>query len=298
MNAALEKQIKEKKSVALSSVFASIILTGGKLTVGLMTGSLGILSEAAHSALDFGAALITYFAVRVSDKPADDTHHYGHQKVENLSALAETFLLFITCIWIIKEAVSRLFFKEVPMEVNAWSYIVIILSIVIDFSRSRALSKTAKKYNSQALEADAMHFSSDILSSLVVLLGLILTQFNLKAADPVAALIVAALVIVASIRLSKKASDVLLDRAPQEMRDIVIEEVLCINGVCECHKLRLRQSGSRIYGDLHVVLQRELTFAEGHEISHTIEDQLSKHGIDIVVHFEPEEEKQGQESIS
>lgn len=293
----VQNQVAEKKAVALSSVFASMFLTGGKLTVGLLTGSLGILSEAAHSALDFGAALITYFAVRVSDKPADDTHHYGHHKVENLSALAETFLLLITCIWIIKEAVARLFFKEAELEVNIWSFAVIITSILIDFSRSRALARAAKKYNSQALEADAMHFSSDILSSIVVLFGLVLVSFDIKIADPIAALIVAILVIVASIRLGKRATDVLLDRAPVELNEIVINEILCINGVCDCHKIRLRQSGPRVYGDLHVVVKRDITFLEGHEISNTIEAKLAEHGIDIIVHFEPEAEKGGQEAV-
>lgn len=285
----LHKQIEEKKAVALSSVIASMFLTGGKLFVGLMTGSLGILSEAAHSALDFGAALITYFAVRVSDKPADHNHHYGHHKVENLSALIETFLLLITCIWIIKEAVARLFFKEAVLEVNFWSFAIIIASILIDFSRARALSKAAIKYNSQALEADAMHFSSDILSSLVVLLGLILVQLDIKIADPIAALIVAILVIVASIRLGKRAVDALLDRAPKELSQIVINEIMCVNGVCDCHKIRLRQSGPRVYGDIHVVVKREITFIEGHEISNAIEERLASRGIDIVVHFEPEE---------
>jgi len=294
---ALPEQIREKKAVALSSVIASMFLTGGKLAVGLMTGSLGILSEAAHSALDFGAAVITYFAVQVSDKPADRDHHYGYHKVENLSALVETFLLLITCVWIIKEATARLIFKETALEVNFWSFAVIIISIVVDFSRSRALSRAAKKYHSQALEADAMHFSSDILSSLVVLLGLILVRFDIKLADPLAALIVAVLVIVASIRLGKRAVDALLDRAPTELNEIVINEILCINGVCECHKLRLRQSGPRVYGDIHVVIHREINFLEGHEISRAIEEKLSAQGIDIVVHFEPEEEKQGGEEI-
>lgn len=160
--------IKEKKKVALLSVFAAIFLTGFKLVVGVLTGSLGILSEALHSGLDLIAAVITYFSVRISDKPADKEHNYGHGKIENFSALIETILLVITCVWIIYEAVGRLISGKTQIEVTVWSYIVVISSIIIDISRSRALSKVAKKYNSQALEADALHFSTDIWSSAVV----------------------------------------------------------------------------------------------------------------------------------
>ena len=157
-----------------TSVIAAIFLTTMKLIVGLATGSLGILAEAAHSALDLGAALITFFAVRVSDRPADETHLYGHGKVENLSALAETILLFVTCGWIIYEAVNRLFFEMVEVDPSIWAFLTMGISIVVDFSRSRVLSRAAKKYQSQALEADALHFSTDIWSSSVVIIGLAL----------------------------------------------------------------------------------------------------------------------------
>ena len=154
--------VVEKRKAALSSVIAAIFLTGIKLVVGLMTGSLGILSEAAHSGLDLVAAGMTYFAVKIADKPADREHTYGHGKFENLSALFETLLLFITCGWIIYEALQRIFFHEVHIDVNFWSFAVVITAIVVDYSRSRILFKAARKYNSQALEADALHFSTDI----------------------------------------------------------------------------------------------------------------------------------------
>jgi len=146
---------KKKKRVALLSVLAAILLTGLKLVVGLLTGSIGILSEALHSALDMVAAVITYFAVSVSDKPADKDHNFGHGKVENLSAFIETLLLLVTCVWIISEALHRLTSGETMIEVTFWSFAVVITSIVIDFSRARALKKVAKETNSQALEADA-----------------------------------------------------------------------------------------------------------------------------------------------
>ena len=151
--------VKEKKRVALFSVFAAIFITGFKLIIGILTGSLGILSEALHSGLDLVAAIITYFSVQISDKPADKEHNYGHGKVENFSALIETLLLLITCVWIIYEAIQRLTSGNTHIEINAWSYIVVISSIIIDATRSRALYKVAKKHNSQALEADALHFS-------------------------------------------------------------------------------------------------------------------------------------------
>src|SRR5512138_3285357 len=148
--------IKEKKRVALVSVFAAVVLTGFKLIVGVFTGSLGILSEALHSGLDLVAAVITYFSVRISDKPADKDHNYGHGKIENFSAFIETILLLITCAWIIFEAVERLTTGQTHIEVNIWSYVVVVSSIIVDFTRSRALYKVAKKHNSQALEADAL----------------------------------------------------------------------------------------------------------------------------------------------
>ena len=169
---------KEKRGAALSSVTAAVLLTALKLVVGLLTRSLGILAEAAHSALDLVAALVTFFAVRISDRPADERHLYGYGKVENLSALIETLLLLATCVWIIYEAIQRLFFGSVEIKANAWSFGVMIISIVVDITRSRILYRAARKHNSQALEADALHFSTDIWSSSVVIVGLALVVLS------------------------------------------------------------------------------------------------------------------------
>ena len=158
----MQGKVREKRIVAATSVVAAIFLTGAKLVVGLLTGSLGILAEAAHSALDLAAAIITYFAVRVSDRPADESHLYGHGKVENLSALFETLLLLVTCVWIVYEALHRLFWVTIEVNPSLWAFLIMGVSIGIDFTRSRALSRVAKKYKSQALEADALHFSTDI----------------------------------------------------------------------------------------------------------------------------------------
>ena len=187
---------REKLWAASSSVIAAIFLTVFKLTVGIATGSLGILSEAAHSGLDLMAAGMTFFAVRAADKPADSEHHYGHGKFENISALFETLLLLLTCFLIAREAISRLFFKHVVIDVTTWSFVVMFTSIAIDFTRARILSRTAKKYHSQALEADALHFSTDILSSSVVIFGLIGAKFGFSFADPISALGVSVIVVV------------------------------------------------------------------------------------------------------
>ncbi|MGB6349811.1 MAG: cation diffusion facilitator family transporter, partial [Pseudolabrys sp.] len=164
----------EKEHVALSSIAASAGLTIAKALVGFSTGSLAILSEAGHSLIDLGATIMTYIAVRISGKPADKEHHYGHDKVEAVSALAETALLFLLSGIIIWEAIKRLMDHEGHIvEASIWAFGVVILSIIVDFFRARALSHTAQKTSSHALEADALHFSSDLWSSLAVLIGLV-----------------------------------------------------------------------------------------------------------------------------
>ena len=287
----IESARKEKNRVAFLSVAAAILLTSFKLVVGLLTGSLGILSEALHSALDFVAAGITWFAVRLSDKPADSDHHYGHGKIENLSALLETVLLLITCVWIIYEAVSRLSSGETHIEVNRWSYIVVITSIVIDISRSRALMRVAKKYNSQALEADALHFSTDIWSSLVVLLGLICANFGIFIADSIAALIVASIVIYISYKLGKRSINVLLDRVPEETYQKIVSILDGLTEI-ECyHDLKVRAAGAEFFVELNIHVSPELSIPQSHDIAHFIEDKIKAEILrcHVHVHIEPEE---------
>ncbi len=162
----------EKTRVARNSVLVAIVITVFKFIVGILSGSLGILSEALHSSLDLVAAIVTLFSVRVSDKPADADHQYGHGKIENFSAFIETGLLLITCVWIVWEAIHRLFFRNVEIEPSIWAVLVMSVSIVLDYWRSRALKRVADKYSSQALQADALHFATDIWSSAVVIAGL------------------------------------------------------------------------------------------------------------------------------
>jgi len=283
--------VKEKKRVALISVFAAIFLTGFKLTIGILTGSLGILSEALHSGLDLIAAVITFFSVRVSDKPADREHNFGHGKIENFSAFIETILLVITCVWIIYEAVGRLVSGKTHIEVTIWSYIVVISSILIDITRSRALSKVARKYNSQALEADALHFSTDIWSSVVVLVGLICADFGLFFADSIAALFVAIIVLYVSYRLGKRAVEVLLDKAPPDITSKVERILGTYNEVMQFHSLKIRTSGADTFIKFNIHLSPASNLKDAHALCDRIENELRAAipRSEIYIHAEPQD---------
>jgi cation diffusion facilitator family transporter len=292
---------KDKRSAALSSVIAAIGLTGIKLVVGLLTNSLGILAEAAHSGLDMVAAAMTYFAVRVSDKPADQEHPFGHGKIENLSALFETLLLLATSGWIIYEAIQRLFFVTVKVETSIWSFIVMGTSIFIDYTRSRILYKAARKYKSQALEADALHFSTDIWSSSVVIVGLIALTISryipgldwMHKADAIAALIVAIIVIYISGELGWRTISALLDTAPKGLAETVEKLASSVSGVVDAHAIRIRPSGAHTFIDLHITMNGNCTLDEAHSATEKIENAI--HAIispaDITVHVEPVLEK-------
>ncbi|RJQ28029.1 cation-efflux pump [Candidatus Parcubacteria bacterium] len=266
----------QKQTVALSSVFASAALTVLKLTAGLLTGSIGILSEAAHSALDFGAALITYFAVKFADNPPDKEHPYGHGKIENVSALIATGLLFATSIWIIYEVVQRLLFKQSEVEVTWYAIAIIAISIVVDFSRSRALSKVAKETKSHALEADALHFSSDILSSSVVLIGLLFVSAGIPIADSLAAIFVAIFIALIGVRLARRTIDVLIDAAPEGLTDKVIESAKKVEGVINIEKALVRPVGTIVFIDLVVKVSRTLTLESIQVITDRIEKRIRK----------------------
>ena len=290
-----------KKTAALSSVIAAVFLTSIKLVIGLITGSLGILAEAAHSGLDLVAALVTWFAVHFSDKPADRDHPYGHGKIENFSALIETVLLFVTCAWIIYEAVQRLFFHARPVTASLWAFLVMAISIGIDVSRSRMLYKAAREHKSQALEADALHFHTDIWSSSVVIGGLALVWLGehvfprhsgvLARADAVAALGVAFIVLFVSYRLGKRTIDVLLDSAPDGMIPEITSAAAGIAGVLNVGQVRVRRSGPRVFVDMTVDVDRNLSFERTHAIADAVESRIQQisPGADVVIHTDPHE---------
>ena len=286
----------EKRAVAGNSVLAAAAITALKILVGVTTGSLGILSEAAHSGLDLIAAVITFFSVRVSDKPADADHQYGHGKVENFSAFLETGLLFLTCVWIVYEAVRRLFFRHVEIEPGIAAFLVLFASMAVDFWRSRALGRIAEKYESQALEADALHFSTDIWSTGVVALGLLLVMLGraysiswLRAADPMAALFVAGVVVYVSSRLARKTIDALLDAAPSGIRGQILDAVSDVDGLLEVDRIRIRRAGNRYFADLSIGLARSVTFQRSEQVADAV--TAAVHNVlpdaDVVVHSVP-----------
>ncbi|MEM1797967.1 MAG: cation-efflux pump [Candidatus Jordarchaeales archaeon] len=303
---------------ALSSVTAALFLVSLKLAIRWISGSLGVLSEAIHSGLDLAAAAITFLAVRAASKPADVDHHYGHGKIENLSALVEIGLLFVACSWIIYEAVDRILSDEFVIEVSLWTFLVMAVSIVVDFSRSRVLYRAAMKYGSQALEADALHFSTDMLSSSVVIAGLALvwlyerglgiplkyldyTAFYplvkmvssspLRHADSVAALLVSLMVLLTAFRLGKRAVDALLDRAPTRVRELVEEAVLSVDAVKECRRVRVRAVGPTHFVDVVLAVDPSCPLAKTHEVASRVESRILSvlPGADVIVHVEPAE---------
>lgn len=291
-----ESMRREKRAVAGNSVLAALVITILKIAVGVATRSLGILSEAAHSALDLIAALVTFFSVRVSDKPADADHQYGHGKVESFSAFIETALLLMTCVWIVYEAGERLFFHNVQIQPSLYAFAVMFFSMAVDVWRSRALGKMAKKYDSQALEADALHFSTDIWSSAVVITGLGLVWAGhtyriewLRLADPVAALFVAGVVVTVSWRLARKTVDTLLDAAPTGARSQILSRIEHVNGVLGVERVRIRKSGNRYFADVSLALARDLTFQRSEQISEEVTTQVLEvlPDADVMVHSAP-----------
>ncbi len=293
---------QEKQVVAFSSVLAAIGLTIFKLLVGLLSGSLGILAEAAHSGLDLVAALMTFVAVRVADRPPDVTHNYGHAKFENLSAFLEAGLLLVTAGWVIYEAAQRLLFQQTQVDANIWTFVVMGTSIAVDATRSRALMRVAKQQGSQALEADALHFRTDIWSSVVVILGLVAVRLGqmfsipwLDRSDSVAALGVSLIVIWVSSRLIRQTLDALLDRAPGALSATLAQAAQGVEGVVDVRRVRTRRAGNKLFADLVVGAPRTATFEHAHAVTEAVERaardticaSAPQTDVDVVVHVEP-----------
>src|SRR5256885_4355898 len=296
MNPVLQDMRAEKRLVAFNSVLAAMAITLLKIVVGITTGSLGILSQATHAGLDLVAAVILLLSVHVKDRPADADHQYGHGKVENFSAFIETGLLLLTCIWIVYEAFKRLFFHHVEIEPSLAAFVVMFFSMIVDYWRSRALGRIAAKYDSQALEADALHFSTDIWSSGVVVLGLLLVMIGrtygigwLRDADPVAALVVAGGGVYVSWRLARRTIDGFLDAAPAGGRGESIGPVRRVDGLLEIDRVRIRRAGNRYFADLSIGLARNVTFQRSEQVSDAV--TAAVHDVlpaaDVVVHSIP-----------
>jgi cation diffusion facilitator family transporter len=279
-----------KKNAAIFSMMASLGMTLSKFLVGFLTGSLGIISEAIHSLVDFMATIVTYFAVKISAEPADHNHHYGHDKIESLAALVETGLLFGTSLWIMYEAGLRVFGKGGELvEVTWYAIAVIAVSIVVDFNRSRSLLKVAKATGSQALEADALHFASDMYSSLAVLVGLVFTYFGVTFADSLSALIVSLMIFSAGIELGKKSFAVLMDEAPEGVSAHICslaKKVAGVGGVCDVNVRSL--DGTKIFTDLSILVDGSLTMEAASSIKKEVKKSIesSYEGSHVVVHID------------
>lgn len=297
----MDNGASEKSRAAMLSLLAALGLTSIKLAVGLHTNSLGILSEALHSGLDLLAAALTLAAVRISAKPADTRHPYGHGKAENLSALAQTVLLFATCVWVVYEGVQRLASGSSPVVPSLWGVGVMAISMAIDINRVRVLRRVAKTYNSQALEADALHFSTDILSSAVVLVGVLAVWLAqalqmpepisrvLSQADTVAALLVAAIIFRASMHMASDAVNMLMDSGSSQASEAIVIAVRKIAGISEVTRVRVRTSGPQSFVDLTVGVAPGLKVSDGHRLAHEAEQAVAGvlPGADVTVHVEP-----------
>lgn len=288
----------EAKRAAALSILAALLLTTIKLVAGLVSNSLGLISEGLHSGLDLLAAGITFIAVKKASEGPDQEHPYGHGKIENFSALAETLILWVTAIWIIFEAWRRIAEQEWAQP-TLIGIAIMLTSILVDYERSRMLYRAANKFNSQALEADALHFSTDMLSSAVVLIGLAVVWLGYPIGDPIAALGVSVVILVISFRLAKRSYDHLVDRVPRGIEERVLEICSSIPGVVNCHKVRARSSGPDLFVDVILDVDRDITVSDAHTIANIAEKRMETLGphVDCTIHIEPSDHSTASSSV-
>lgn len=288
-------EVREKKHAALLSVGSAVVLLSLKTFLVVRTGSLGVLSEALHSGLDFLAAIITYLSVRMSDQPADEGHPYGHGKFENFSAFVETALLLITAVFIIYEGIDRLFFHHVHIQPSVTALLILLVALSIDITRAKALGHVARKYHSEAIEADALHFSTDVWSTIVVIAGIGLVwageTWNLSwlvYADSIAGLAVAGVILWVGSRLGRRTLDALVDAAPEGLRQEIARAVARMEGVLDVDRVRVRRAGNRHFVDATVSVARTTSLEQVHALSDAIEKRIGEIvPSDVMVHAEP-----------
>ena len=297
----LEQRSAAKRAAALSSLMAALAITLLKLLTGVLTGSLGMLSEAAHSGIDLIASAITLVTVRVSDRPADEEHNYGHGKLESLSAGIETLIMAASCFLIAREAILRILNpSRLDLRWSIWPFVVLLLSMAVDYTRSRSLHRVAQEQRSNALEADAVHFGTDLWSAAAVFVGLLASfagqRLNMPAlqyADPIAALVVAAIIVTVTWRLARTTIDSLLDATPSEARAQIrrdlVNDVEAVDGVLTVERVRVRRSGSDYFVDLTLGMPRNLTFQRSEQITFAATAAVQKRlpGADVVIHSVP-----------
>jgi cation diffusion facilitator family transporter len=286
--------VNPQRRTALVSVVAAALLIALKLGAGLAAHSLGLVSEALHSGTDLVAALLTFFALGVAVRPADVGHQYGHGKAEHLSALAEAAILVAASVLIAWRAVSHLVgSSESQVEATWYALVVIVVVIAVDISRTVVSLRAARRYGSAALQANALHFGSDLLGSAAVLLGLLLVRDGYKGADSAAALFVAVLVLFAAARLMKLNVDVLMDRAPADAEEAALEAIAGVEPSVGVRRLRMRQAGGRQFADVVITVPPGAAVGQGHEAADRVEAAVhgALPGSDVVVHVEPQEDE-------
>ncbi len=290
----------QKRRVALHSMVAAAAMTVLKLIAGLTSGSLGVLSDAAHSALDLVGVTLTFFSVQVSDKPADEDHTYGHGKFENLSAFGEAGLMAVSCAWIIWEAMQRFVVRPVELHHSIWPVLVLLTSIAVDYWRSRRLRAVAERTGSPALATDAFHFASDIWSTLAVLAGLAASWIGirlgigwLRYADPFAAVVVSLMILRMTLHLGRETVAVLMDEVPAETRHRLIDEVARVQGVLAVEQARVRRAGASYFADLTIALPRQNTFEHTGELVRLATEAAHRAlpQSDVVIHTVPRESR-------
>ncbi|MER3410575.1 MAG: hypothetical protein C4306_10930 [Thermoleophilia bacterium] len=280
-----------QRRTALASVGAACLLIGIKLSTGIASGSLGLVSEAVHSATDLVAALLTLFAVNYAGRPADRSHPYGHGKAEHLAALAEASVLVVVSLGIAALAAARLAGAvEIEVEARWWAFLAVAAVLAVDLSRTLVSLRTARQYRSAALLSNALHFGSDLVGTLAVLAGLLAAALGWPQGDSVAALFVAFLVVGAATRLIRRNVDVLMDRAPADATEAARRAIREQVPEVALQRLRLRTAAGRHFVDVVIAVPPEAAVAQGHAAADAVEEAVRRAlpGADVVVHVEPE----------
>jgi cation diffusion facilitator family transporter len=279
-----------QRRTALASVAAATVLLALKLGTGLASGSLGLVSEALHSGTDLVAAALTFFAIGVAGRPADRGHPYGHGKAEHLAALAEASVLALVSVLVAAFAVARLAgAAEHDVDTAWWVFAVVALVIAIDVSRTLASYRTARRYGSEALRSNALHFGSDLAGTVAVLAGLVAAAYGFPEGDSIAALFVAALVLLAAARLISRNVDVLMDRAPADAEAAARRAIAGVTPSVELSRLRLRQAANRHFVDIVIAVPPGAAVGQGHAVADRVEEAVERAlpESDVVVHVEP-----------
>ena len=277
------------ESAAKKGILAGAILTFVEVAGGLASGSLGLLSSAFNTLMDFVAAVVTFIAVREGSKPPDEIHMYGHEKIESAAAIGEILLLFAVCSWIVYTAFSRLMSGERDIELLWVAFGTNFVSIVVDMFAYLNLKVSSKENKSEAIEAGALHFLNDLLIAVVVIIGLVFYLFGVRYADSIAALCIVGYIVYSGLKVVKNSFGALLDAAPKGVLDQVKEQILKVDGVEDCHHLRVRRAGSKFFVDAHVEIDGQIPLNQAHHIASSIEEQITKAfpDSDILIHTEP-----------